>query len=548
MNIGDAVQKLVPIRTVQELEGWTVHYRPRLPSIVSAVPFLKGMLKDRYLETQCDLIYEVLCPDQEMRYQLFFTNALACAMLTFSYLEELEKTKDDQKAGEDLSLFYPKQFTNRYHWIENGLSKYPTKYRSLSGKLKKDLDYEASDSTEEQEIIKTCYEIFRIFPGEFLLPYSLLPEEIKFNVSQEDKESCCNSSSPKTKKDEDEDKDKEYYRIARFLSPITTEIVKLLVTNQAQLNRDADESEATEAIEEYYPPMLERHICTMFLLALRWAVNVLQNKPANTIAQNKSRLLKTYNSFIDDLLTPPPWCKKSMDFPDQVMLHYAWELLSHPCAIGAFEASLCEIEKRAPSTSGYLEDCQHARKLLVQRSAMPLVFWADETALTKNLYLQNFHDYLRAIVTDIYVCAERKLGEALELTRTLILSCRSYFPSLGYPNTPASDISPKSIKDAADREALEVGRVIDVLRTFQDHHYFDDDRQFRRAEIDTPFREDAASPGLDVCLNAALSDEGDNGEAAGDLGETISERWMQKLAFLVAKAIGNVEIFQTGND
>lgn len=486
MNIGDGVQKLIPIRTVQELEGWTAHYRPIPPFSSSAVPYLKDMLKARYLETQCDLIYEVLCPDQERRYQLFFTNALACAMLTFSYLEELEKTKGDDKAGLDLSRLHPKQFADVNAWTVDGLSKYSTKYKAFSLKLKKDLAYEASSLTKDQERMETFYQVFDILPCEFLLPYSLLPEGIEFEVpiSQENIESCGDSSPSKTKKVKTE----KCYRIARFLSPITTEIVKMLVTNQAQFKRDGDKSEAaeaTESIEEYHLPMLEQHICTMFCKTLRWAVTDLENSPANTIAQNKSRLLKKYNSFIEDLLTPPLWVQKSMDFPDQVMLHYAWELLSHPCAIGAFEVSLCEIEKRAPSTSGYLEDCQHARKLLVQRSSMPLVFWADETALTKNLYLQNCRDYLRAIVTDIYVCAERKLHKALDLTRTLILSCRSSFPSLGYPNTPASYISPTSIKDAADREAFEVGRVIDVLCTFQDHHYFDDDRQFRWAEIYT---------------------------------------------------------------
>ena len=494
MEVFDTVQKLIPIRTVSELERWAANYGA-IPPPNNPFPYLEKQLKSHFLGARCDYIYKTLCPRVDMLYQMFFTNALACALLTFSYLPEKEKAErekaelkrkederaerekaerkkrkkqkkqqkaeNDVKAGENLSQHYPSQFyANENVWIKEGLRRYTEKYESLSQKIKQALSVETySSNEEEKKMLQDCCKSLGIFPSEFVLPYSLLPKGIEFRIDPEN-----------------------YYFIPSFLSPITTEMVGRLVTDQARLKRDAA---GTEAIKDRLPPMLEQYIWALFRQVLHWIVTDPQHKSSNTIAQSKSRLLKTYNCFIQDLLTPPLWAKKNMDFPDQVMLHYVWELLAHPRAIGAFEASLCEIEKRVPGPRGYSEDCQHALKLLAQRSAMPFAFWSDETILDSSLNLRSFHEYLRAIVADIYICAGGNINEAANLTRELILSCQSSFPNFSYPNCSASVISAKSIRGADDRTTWEMGKVITVLSVFQDHHYFDDDYQIRPAEICT---------------------------------------------------------------
>lgn len=527
MGVFDTVEKLIPIRTVPELEGWAAYYRT-VPPPNDSVIHLKNQLKNRFLDAQCDYIYKTLCPRADMLYQMFFTNALACALLTFSYLAAKEKAEreqaelkraekeraeqerakgakttrkkakqkeaeNDAKVGVNLSRHYlSRLYANPNAWIKEGLSRYPTQYASLSKELEQAISIETDRSPEgETKKLQNCCRSLGIFPSEFLLPYSLLPKKVKFIVRPEN-----------------------YYYIPDFLSPITTEMVWQLVTDYARLKRDAV---GTEAIKDRLPPMLEQHIWALFRQVLHWAVIVSPHESenasadastdtnadtsadastdtnadtsadasANTIAQSKSRLLKTYNCFIQDLLTPPRWTQKNMDFPDQVMLHYVWELLAHPRAIGTLETSLCEIEKRAPGPWGYPEDCQHVLKLLAQRSAMPFAFWADETILDSSLNLTGFHEYLRAIVADIYICAGRNLDAAANLTRKLILFCTSSYPSFGYPNCSASVISAKSMKGAKDRSAWEVGKVITVLSAFKDHHYFDDNYQIRPAEICT---------------------------------------------------------------
>lgn len=485
MGVFETVQKLIPIRTVPELERWAANYGA-IPPPNDPVPYLKKQLKSLFLGTRCDYIYKTLCPRVDILYQMFFTNALACALLTFSYLAEKgkaerekaeleraekeraeqEKTKqkeaeNDIKAGVDLSQHYPSRFyVNKNAWIKEGLRRYTPKRASLSKGLEQAISVETSflNETEKEKLLDYCQSL-GMFPSEFVLPHSLLPKEIEFRIDPEN-----------------------YYYIPSFLSPITTEMVGQLVTDQARLKRDAA---GTEAIKDRLPPMLEQYIWALFRQVLHWIVTDPKQKSSNTIAQSKSRLLKTYNCFIQDLLTPPLWAQENMDFPDQVMLHYVWELLAHPRAIGAFEASLCEIEKRVPSTWGYSEDCQHALKLLAQRSAMPFAFWADETILDSSLNLRSFHEYLRAIVADIYICAGRNLDAAANLTRELILSCKSSYPNFSYPNCSASVISAKSIRGTDDRTTWEMGKVITVLSVFQGHHYFDDDYQIRPAEICT---------------------------------------------------------------
>lgn len=490
MEVFDTVQKLIPIRTVSELERWAANYGAISPPN-DPVPYLENQLKSHFLGTRCDYIYKTLCPRVDMLYQMFFTNALACALLTFSYLAEKEKAErekaeleraekeraeqektkqkkikqkkaeNDVIAGEDLSQHYPSQFyVNKNAWIKEGLSRYTPKRASLSKGLEQAISVETSflNETEKEKLLDYCQSL-GMFPSEFVLPHSLLPKEIEFRIDPEN-----------------------YYYIPSFLSPITTEMVGQLVTDQARLKRDAA---GTEAIKDRLPPMLEQYIWALFRQVLHWVVTDPQHKSSNTIAQSKSRLLKTYNCFIQDLLTPPLWAQENMDFPDQVMLHYVWELLAHPRAIGVFEASLCEIEKRVPGPQGYSKDCQHALKLLAQRSAMPFAFWAGETILDSSLNLTSFHDYLRAIVADIYICAGRNIDEAVNLTRKLILSCQSSFPDFSYPNCSASVISARSIRGADDRTTWEMGKVITVLSVFQDHHYFDDDYQIRPAEICT---------------------------------------------------------------
>ena len=420
---------------------------------------------------------------------MFFTNALACALLTFSYLAEKEKAErekaelkrkekerverektkqkkqkkaeNDAKVGVNLSQHYSSRFyANENVWIKEGLRRYTPKRASLSKGLEQAISVETSflNETEKEKLLDYCQSL-GMFPSEFVLPYLLLPERIEFRIDPEN-----------------------YYFIPSFLSPITTEMVGQLVTDQARLKRDAA---GTEAIKDRLPPMLEQYIWALFRQVLHWIVTDPQHKSSNTIAQSKSRLLKTYNFLIQNLLTPPLWAQENMDFPDQVMLHYVWELLAHPRAIGAFEASLCEIEKRVPGPRGYSEDCQHALNLLAQRSAMPFAFWADETILDGSLNLRSFHEYLRAIVADIYICAGRDIDEAANLTRELILSCKSSYPNFSYPNCSASVISAKSIRGTDDRTTWEMGKVITVLSAFQDHHYFDDNYQIRPAEICT---------------------------------------------------------------
>lgn len=512
MGVFETVEKLIPIRTVPELEGWAAYYRT-VPPPNDSITHLKNQLKNRFLDAQCDYIYKTLCPRADMLYRMFFTNALACALLTFSYLTAKEKAKREQaeleraeqewaeqekaesekptqekvkqketkqkkaenvaKVGVNLSQYYPSRlYANPNAWIKEGLSRYPAQYAFLSKELEQAISIEADHFPEgEKENLQNCCRSLGIFPSEFLLPYSLLPKIVEFRVGP-----------------------KNYYYIPDFLSPITTEMVGQLVTDHARLKRDAV---GTEAIKDRLPPMLEQHIWALFRQVLHWATIVSPRKSentsadtsadasANTIAQSKSRLLKTYNCFIQDLLTPPLWAKKNMDFPDQVMLHYVWELLAHPRAIGALEASLCEIGKRASAPWGYSEDCQRALTLLAQRSAMPFAFWADEIIPDSSLNLTGFHEYLRAIVADIYICAGGNIDTAANLTRKLILFCRSSYPSFSYPNCSASVISAKSMKGAKDRSAWEVGKVITVLSAFKDHHYFDDNYQIRPAEICT---------------------------------------------------------------
>ena len=520
MGVFETVEKLIPIRTVPELEGWAAYYRT-VPPPNDSITHLKNQLRNRFLDAQCDYIYKTLCPRADMLYRMFFTNALACALLTFSYLTAKEKAKREQaeleraekewaehekaksekptqekikqketkqekaenvaKVGVNLSRHYPSRlYASPNVWIKEGLSRYPAQYTSLSQELKQAISIETDRSPEgETKKLQNCYRSLGIFPSEFLLPYFLLPKEVEFKINPEN-----------------------YYYIPDFLSPITTEMVEQLVTDHARLKRDAV---GTESIKDRLPPMLEQHIWALFRQVLHWAVIASPHKSentsadasadtnadtsadasANTISQSKSRLLKTYNCFIQDLLTPPRWTQKNMDFPDQVMLHYVWELLAHPRAIGTLETSLCEIEKRASSPWGYPEDCQHALKLLAQRSAMPFAFWADETILDSSLNLTGFHEYLRAIVADIYICAGRNIDEAVNLTRELILSCKSSYPNFSYPNCSASVISAKSIRGTDDRTTWEVGKVITVLSAFKDHHYFDDNYQIRPAEICT---------------------------------------------------------------
>lgn len=488
MEVFDTVQKLIPIRTVPELERWAANYGA-IPPPNDPFPYLKKQLKSLFLGARCDYIYKTLCPRVDMLYQMFFTNALACALLTFSYLAEKEKAErekaelkrkekerverektkqkkqkkaeNDAKVGVNLSQHYSSRFyANENVWIKEGLRRYTPKRASLSKGLEQAISVETSflNETEKEKLLDYCQSL-GMFPSEFVLPYLLLPERIEFRIDPEN-----------------------YYFIPSFLSPITTEMVGQLVTDQARLKRDAA---GTEAIKDRLPPMLEQYIWALFRQVLHWIVTDPQHKSSNTIAQSKSRLLKTYNFLIQNLLTPPLWAQENMDFPDQVMLHYVWELLAHPRAIGAFEASLCEIEKRVPGPRGYSEDCQHALNLLAQRSAMPFAFWADETILDGSLNLRSFHEYLRAIVADIYICAGRDIDEAANLTRELILSCKSSYPNFSYPNCSASVISAKSIRGTDDRTTWEMGKVITVLSAFQDHHYFDDNYQIRPAEICT---------------------------------------------------------------
>ena len=488
MEVFDTVQKLIPIRTVPELERWAANYGA-IPPPNDPFPYLKKQLKSLFLGARCDYIYKTLCPRVDMLYQMFFTNALACALLPFSYLAEKEKAErekaelkrkekerverektkqkkqkkaeNDAKVGVNLSQHYSSRFyANENVWIKEGLRRYTPKRASLSKGLEQAISVETSflNETEKEKLLDYCQSL-GMFPSEFVLPYLLLPERIEFRIDPEN-----------------------YYFIPSFLSPITTEMVGQLVTDQARLKRDAA---GTEAIKDRLPPMLEQYIWALFRQVLHWIVTDPQHKSSNTIAQSKSRLLKTYNFLIQNLPTPPLWAQENMDFPDQVMLHYVWELLAHPRAIGAFEASLCEIEKRVPGPRGYSEDCQHALNLLAQRSAMPFAFWADETILDGSLNLRSFHEYLRAIVADIYICAGRDIDEAANLTRELILSCKSSYPNFSYPNCSASVISAKSIRGTDDRTTWEMGKVITVLSAFQDHHYFDDNYQIRPAEICT---------------------------------------------------------------
>ena len=95
MGVFDTVEKLIPIRTVPELEGWAAYYRT-VPPPNDSVIHLKNQLKNRFLDAQCDYIYKTLCPRADMLYQMFFTNALACALLTFSYLAAKEKEEREQ--------------------------------------------------------------------------------------------------------------------------------------------------------------------------------------------------------------------------------------------------------------------------------------------------------------------------------------------------------------------------------------------------------------------------------------------------------------------
>ena len=155
MEVFDTVQKLIPIRTVSELERWAANYGA-IPPPNNPFPYLEKQLKSHFLGARCDYIYKTLCPRVDMLYQMFFTNALACALLTFSYLPEKEKAErekaerkkrkkqkkqkkaeNDVKAGEDLSQHYLSQFyANENAWIKEGLRRYTEKYESLSRKNK----------------------------------------------------------------------------------------------------------------------------------------------------------------------------------------------------------------------------------------------------------------------------------------------------------------------------------------------------------------------------------------------------------------------------
>ena len=95
MEVFDTVQKLIPIRTVPELERWAANYGA-IPPPNDPFPYLKKQLKSLFLGARCDYIYKTLCPRVDMLYQMFFTNALACALLTFSYLAEKEKAEREK--------------------------------------------------------------------------------------------------------------------------------------------------------------------------------------------------------------------------------------------------------------------------------------------------------------------------------------------------------------------------------------------------------------------------------------------------------------------
>lgn len=466
MNIGDAAKKLVLFSTVQELECWIkqrglkVHISQESCDSAYFLEFLMNhWVCEQRLEKSIYGAYgdtTAVFPNTEIQKHIFL-NVLAAALLTFSYLEELEWKSIEETAGVDLSALCPAEFyAGPDSWIEYGLKSYAKRYTSLCQDRKNKFLLLKLPTTEDRRIAQDLCRSAGISPRSFVLPYTLLPETIRLKGGS---------------------KKQEVYRIAHFLSPITVDLTANLVMNQ----RDSANYCSTRNSPS---PILDHHICAMFYRAARVLLISAENNsfhsstPKTSIAvsqMQKSRLMKNYNYFLKVLMECPAWAKQNLEFPDQIMLHYAWELLAHPRAISELEDSIHEARYQEE------EECVNACKRAIERfrirSAIPLVFGVDQLILDNRPHLQRCHKYMRTVVADIYLWVKNDIHAAAELTRSLILTFKSSPSSLTYPTCSATDIigrTPKKGKISSKKFILEFEKVISVLSAYTDHHYFED--------------------------------------------------------------------------
>lgn len=442
-----AMQKLVIFNKIEELDLWIKKYKTKeLDSLIKvwkSKNSLKrvGISREKALENASTSFYKsmecqshilrTLCPSNDILFKLFYSNALACALLTFEYLSSQEL---------DLSLYYPtKSYINKFAWEKDGLTLYSNEIQKLKSRLNMMLVF----SYETILLLQKRLTFFGLF----------LPDEIG-------KSNC---------------------QISSFLFPIVTDLIFSLATIPEELEDDITPSTIISTNLDYkihdllyktsdYWGCLECEIAN----EKKKGKNTPPNEK-NYLNKKKSRLMIAYDSFFQTVTDSPSWMNAENSFSDSVLLYSAWELMSHRSSIYELEKTLNGFENNLDQKHISLDHLNLELEKFNLISKNPIVFWSDHLRTDKTIELIDFNLYLKYIKTitaACYIIAEKDIVQAKSIICNIINNNKDLFPLNKCENSVASTLTAKVLKNTHERSFWIILKILYVLSAFCEYEYF----------------------------------------------------------------------------
>lgn len=350
--------------------------------------------------------------------EFFYSNALACALVTFGYLssesttleeimcdpkkhEVVEKNKAIKKDAEEFRKKCQKLYEKRKVWQEEFKEKYNIKewyieieemekkveIERKTEKTKKDKDVRKKDEKKLYEMKSYAKAIERKLENYAEMvkcPYTYIPlkEEIK-----------------------------------NFLAPLTRKIVY-----------DFLEKKYSETFD--YKMIRLHELYTSYLDGRRpwkdrdeWLDDEGED---DTQRQRKSQLIKLYSDFCNELVRIENERDAYETCSEYVMNEFAKELIYHSRAIIEFENFVTLIKnfpyRENADLQGVVKDEFERRENNMRfKCSAPVLFYADGLIYEKsNIYMPEYIAFLKRTVVEIYVLAGKKADNAYSLVENYV--------------------------------------------------------------------------------------------------------------------------------
>lgn len=145
-------------------------------------------------------------------------------------------------------------------------------------------------------------------------------------------------------------------------------------------------------------------------------------KSQDNLRAHKRRLRDKYNTFYKALIDQPIWDNDKTDFSRKIMFRFAKELIYHSEAIARLERDLSKLDLTHDN-----EIMNRLMKLNTE-CQLPIVFHVDKLKFSKRPPLGAYCDYLKALAILLYEYAGEDLDTACSLIIEIISEEKVLFP------------------------------------------------------------------------------------------------------------------------